>query len=85
MRSHLRDPCRKHRREYRPTRGDEALGWSCRGNIRSTRAVPRASAVVASQHPPRLAVHIPGAEQKTATGTLKWFNDDQGCGIHHTG
>jgi hypothetical protein len=27
------------------------------GTIRSTRAVPRASAVVALQHPPRLAVH----------------------------
>jgi hypothetical protein len=40
----------------RPPR--RALGWYYGSSIRSTKAVPRVSAVVAFEHPPRLAVHI---------------------------
>src|SRR5207247_6215994 len=53
------------------------------GVERSSRpkAVPRVFAVVASSHPPRLAVHIPLEGRKMATGTVKWFSDDKGFGF----
>ena len=49
-------------------------------SIRSARAVPRDAAVVASEHPPRFAVHLQEGRQM-ATGTVKWFNDDKGFGF----
>src|SRR3954447_6688506 len=63
-----------------------ALGWrplhSLYGSdIGSTKAVPRVSAVVASLHPPRFAVHIPRRGIKMATGTVKWFSDEKGFGF----
>jgi CspA family cold shock protein len=55
---------------------------SCYGSsVRSTEAVLRVPAVVAFEHPPRLAVHILPEGEKVATGTVKWFSDDKGFGF----
>src|SRR6201999_2039709 len=48
---------------------------------RSTEAGPSVSAVVASQHPPRFAVHIHRRGNTMATGTVKWFSDEKGFGF----
>jgi cold shock protein len=41
---------------------------------------PRVFAVVASQHPPRIAAHV-RLEEEMATGTVKWFSDQKGFGF----
>jgi CspA family cold shock protein len=49
--------------------------------IRSTKAVPRVSAVVAFEHLSAFrSAHTPEGIQM-ATGTVKWFNDDKGYGF----
>src|SRR5207247_10267310 len=53
-----------------------------RVDIRRPKAVPRVTAVVALEHPPRFrSAHTPEGNTKMATGTVKWFSDEKGFGF----